>query len=287
MLDFSDYSHCTLCPRNCRVNRNAGETGVCGETAEMRITSISAHFGEEPPISGTRGSGTVFFSGCAMQCRFCQNYDISCLHVGDILSVQQVVKRLRRLYQQQGIHNVNFVAPDHFLPHTIEIVKQLRKHQVPLPILYNTSGYMKVDKVDALAGVADMFMPDFKFADAELARQQARAGDYPEIALQALQRMVHHAGFLDVPLTDRTPARSGVLVRHLVLPGYVQNSIDVLDLLHSEFGKDIPINLMSQFWPARRQADRNLNRRLNRDEFEAVAAHARDLGFSNLLIQTM
>ncbi len=287
MIDFSSYKNCTLCPRNCGVNRSSGETGICGETTKLRIASINAHFGEEPPISGTHGSGTVFFSGCAMHCRFCQNYDISCWHIGDVKSPQQVAGQLSSLYQHQSIHNINFVTPDHFLPHTIDIVKQLRQHNVPLPVLYNTSGYMKIEMVDALVDYADMYMPDFKFAEPELARAQAAAPDYPRVALAAIERMVLQKGFLDRDLNSRTPAQRGVFVRHLVLPGHVENSIQALKMLFDVFGTDVPINLMSQYWPARQQRDKSLNRRLRADEFETAAGYARDLGFTNLLLQTL
>ncbi len=253
----------------------------------MRIASIGAHFGEEPPISGTRGSGTVFFAGCSMRCRFCQNYDISCLHSGDVKTVDQVAARLKSLYDHQGIHNVNFVTPDHYLPHTIEIVKALRRNQVPLPILYNTSGYEKAEMVDELADYADMYMPDFKFAESDLAQAQASAPEYPKVALEALERMVQQKGFLDTPLTARTPAQRGVFVRHLVLPGHVSNSTKTLQVLFDTFGTDIPVNLMSQFWPARRQKDSALNRRLRAHEFEEVVSYARDFGFTNLLIQSL
>lgn len=284
MKNASLYSPCRLCPRSCGIDRFAGETGVCGETAELRIAAIEAHFGEEPPISGTHGSGTVFFSGCTLRCAFCQNFQISCHHLGEVMTAAQVAERLQRL-TERGIHNVNFVTPDHFLPHTVEIVDELRRRGVGLPILYNTSGYCKVESLRLPEGVADMYLPDYKYADAELAQRLSRARDYPEVALAAIAEMVRQTGFLDAFIEDKPIATRGVLVRHLVLPGQVQNSLDVLTTLFLEFGKELPVSLMSQYWPAQRMKEPELNRRVTHDEFYAVHDHALALGFKYLFVQ--
>lgn len=279
------YSPCRLCPRGCGVNRIEGETGICGESAELRIASIEAHFGEEPPISGRRGSGTVFFSGCTLRCAFCQNYQISCQHLGETMTVVQVAERLERLNRQRGIHNVNFVTPDHFLPHTLAIVAELRRRAVDLPILYNTSGYCRVESLRLLEGIADMFLPDYKYADHELAQTLSHAHDYPDVALAAIAEMVRQTGFLDAFTEDKPVATRGVLVRHLLLPGQVQNSLDALTTLFLEFGKELPLSLMSQYWPARRMKAEELNRRVTPDEFHEVHDHALALGFRHLFVQ--
>ncbi len=284
---MQDYENCTLCPRNCAVNRLQGKKGFCGETAELRIASIEAHFGEEPPISGSNGSGTVFFSGCAMRCVFCQNYQISCFHVGKSFTSSQVAERLQQLQATQGIHNVNFVTPDHFLPHTIEIVTLLRQKQVTIPILYNTSGYMKVEAVRRLQEYADIHMPDYKYADAELAHALSRCRDYPTVALSAIGEMVRQKGFLDSSAGRREIAQRGVLVRHLVLPGQEQNSIDALSILYGEFGPKLPISLMSQYRPLRMLKLAEMNRPLRNEEFYRVYEHALALGFRNLFVQHM
>lgn len=156
------YKKCTLCPRNCMVDRTQGKIGFCGETEQLRISSIGAHFGEEPPISGTNGSGTIFFTGCSLKCCFCQNYQISFDGMGNYYTSEEVENRIEKLIQSHGIHNVNFVTPDHFFPHTIEIVKILRNHGIRIPILYNTSGYQKIESVQMLKNYADIYMPDFK-----------------------------------------------------------------------------------------------------------------------------
>ncbi|NLP12326.1 radical SAM protein [bacterium] len=284
---MQDYENCTLCPRNCAVNRLQGKKGFCGETAELRIASIEAHFGEEPPISGRNGSGTVFFSGCAMRCVFCQNYQISCFHVGKPYLSSRAADQLEQLYAVHGIHNVNFVTPDHFLPHTIEIVTLLRQKQVTIPILYNTSGYMKVEAVRRLQEYADIYMPDYKYADAELAHVLSRCRDYPAVALSAVGEMVRQKGFLDAGAGRREIARRGVLVRHLVLPGQEQNSIDALSILYGEFGPKLHISLMSQYRPLRMIKLAEMNRPLRSEEFYRVYEHALALGFRNLFVQHM
>ncbi len=286
-MSYELYNHCTLCPRRCGVDRNKGKRGFCGETAQMRIASIDAHFGEEPPISGSRGSGTVFFSGCTLNCVYCQNYQISCFHMGAVMTVEEAVNRILQLYREQRIHNVNFVTPDHFLPHTIDIAQKVKATIPDLPILYNTSGYMTIDSLRLIEAVADLYMPDYKYADAELAQRYSRCRDYPQVALEALVEMVRQKGFLDSFLTDRHTARRGVFVRHLVLPGHVENSIDALSILFNEFGADLPISLMSQYWPARMVKYAELNRRLHREEFYRVYDHAMELGFKNMFVQHM
>lgn len=282
---MQEYQNCALCPRNCQIDRLQGKKGFCGETAEMRIASIEAHFGEEPPISGVNGSGTVFFSGCALRCVFCQNYQISCFHVGQYLTPKQVAEKIGQLYQVQNIHNVNFVTPDHFLPHTIEIVKALRTAHIPLPVLYNTSGYQSVASIRRLQDYADMYMPDYKYADQEPAFELSRCRDYPTVALDAIAEMVRQKGFLDSVTQDRQVARRGVLVRHLVLPGYVDNSLNALSVLFTEFSADLPLSLMSQYRPVRMIKKAEMNRPLRSEEFYRVYEHALSLGFRNMFVQ--
>jgi putative pyruvate formate lyase activating enzyme len=288
MMTSQEYFRaCQLCPRQCGVNRLDGEIGFCGETAALRIATIEAHFGEEPPISGTNGSGTVFFSGCTLQCAFCQNYQISQQHVGDVWPVSAVVGRLANLVQRSGIHNVNFVTPDQFLPHTWEIVAELRRRGIELPSVYNISGYERVELVKATEAYADMYLPDFKFADRELSAQLASCQDYPDVALNALAEMVRQKGFLDTftTTTAETIARRGVLVRHLILPGQVANSLKVLDMLFLEFGRNLPLSLMSQYHPVPPCQQGNWGRRITVPEFEEVYNHALSLGLRHLFVQ--
>ena len=278
---------CRLCPRQCGVNRLHGEIGFCGETAQLRVAWIEPHFGEEPPISGTHGSGTVFFSGCTLQCDFCQNYQLSHLHLGNLTTVADVVQRLETLSVTQGIHNVNFVTPDHFFPYTIEIMSALRKNNIRIPSVYNMSGYERIDSLRGIADCADIYLPDFKYADRQLGERLAHCRNYPVAALDAIAEMVRQKGFLDVFLAGDPDqiARQGVLVRHLILPGQVQNSIDALSMLFLEFGKDLPLSVMSQYHPVDPCRIPGFERRITEDEFQQVYEHALSLGFHHLFVQ--
>ncbi len=288
---MNNYTNCSLCPRECNIDRTQDQTGYCGETSQFRISSISAHFGEEPPISGTNGSGTIFFTGCSLKCCYCQNYQISFEGMGNFYTCTQVVDELEKLVLSYDIHNVNFVTPDHFLPHTIKIVELLRQRNLSLPILYNMSGYQKTESVKNLEDYADIYMPDFKYADRELAKELSHAEDYPDKALESLIEMVRQKGFLDSFTENKQIASRGVLVRHLILPEQVQNSKNVLSTLFIEFGREIPISLMSQYYPPERlKMDKTasiqfLKRRITLEEFEEVYEHALSLGFTNILVQ--
>ncbi|HPR18091.1 MAG TPA: radical SAM protein [Candidatus Cloacimonadota bacterium] len=291
-LSFTDYKHCLLCPRECGIDRTENKKGFCGETAQLRIASMGAHFGEEPPISGRNGSGTVFFSGCSLKCCYCQNYQISFQGLGKTYTCQQVADELLKLAVEKGIHNVNFVTPDHFFPHAVKIVELLRADNFSLPILFNMSGYQKLESIQSLKNYADIYLPDYKYADAKLAKALSSAEDYPEIALMALSEMIKQKGFLDSFVADKEIANRGVLVRHLLLPGQVQNSQDVLTTLFLEFGRDIPISLMSQYYPpdeiiasAAFQKSDFLQRTATISEFEEVYEHALKLGLNNLFVQ--
>ncbi|MBD3307125.1 radical SAM protein [candidate division KSB3 bacterium] len=278
---------CRVCPRQCGANRAEGTLGFCGEGAHLRVASIEAHFGEEPPISGEHGSGTVFFSGCTLQCDFCQNYQISRSHIGTIMTVAEVVQRLTDLSVARRIHNVNFVTPDHFLPHTIEIVQLLRARGIDLPIVYNLSGYERQETLHALEGYADIYLPDFKYADTRLGERLSHCRDYPSIALDAIAEMIRQQGILDVARSEHLTgtALRGVLVRHLILPGYIQNSLDALSMLFLEFGNTLPLSLMSQYSPVTPCPDPQLRRRITDEEFSLVYTHALELGFQTLFVQ--
>jgi len=265
----------------------------------LRIAAIEAHLGEEPPISGKNGSGTVFFSGCSLRCQFCQNYQISHEGLGREWMVEEVVDRLAALHEHQGIHNANFVAPDHFLPHTVAVVRSLRERDIRIPIVYNLSGYQRLESLRLIEPVADIYLPDFKYADAAVGRSLSNSPDYASVALEALSEMVRQKGFLDTFFRDHRDesatasrgdlsrsSRRGVLVRHLILPGHVQNALQTLRMVFVEFGGELPISLMSQYMPVRQFPPGSpLNRRVTRDEFREVFQHAHDLGFRNLFVQ--
>jgi len=287
-MQIKDYQECRLCPRDCGVNRLKGEKGVCGESAECRVASSFAHHGEEPFFSGRYGSGTIFFSGCASRCFFCQNADVSLEHHGVLVSAEDLHRMAVHLIQQK-VHNLNFVSPDHFWPHVEALCLRLRKEGHQLPFIYNCSGYSCPEMIVRAAKTIDVFMPDFKFADADLSQQCMGDRHYPDLALAALQEMVAARGFLkpwDVEGQDT--ARHGVLVRHLVLPGHVENSVRVLNLLYENFGEMVPISLMSQFQPTRRCRERGmLTNSVRREEYLKVLDTVRQYGFTQVYAQPL
>lgn len=284
-----NFKNCSLCPRNCRVDRTQNESGYCGESDQLRIATIEAHFGEEPPISGTNGSGTVFLTGCSLKCNFCQNYQISHQKLGNMTSVAAVVDIIMQLRDDQHIHNVNFVTPDHFFPHTIQIVNELRNKGIELPIVYNLSGFQKIESLKMIEPVADIYLPDFKYSDPDLARKLSNSSNYPELALAAIAEMVRQKGFLDYFQNQSNDpasiATTGVLVRHMILPGQIENSINALTTLYLEFGSELPLSLMSQYCPVQILPFDFLNRSVSQDEFNQILEHAMNLGFENLFVQ--
>jgi putative pyruvate formate lyase activating enzyme len=289
MSDRKIYQNCQLCPRKCQVNRTNSKLGYCGENDQLRIAAIDAHFGEEPSISGTNGSGTVFFTGCSLKCIYCQNYQISHQGIGKYKSVDAVVDSIVHLIVEHQIHNVNFVTADHFFPHSIEIVHVLEQRGIAIPIVYNLSGYQQINSLKMIETAADIYLPDFKYSDHSLAKQLSNCNDYPEVALEAISEMVRQKGFLDsfnhqASGTARISTR-GVLVRHLILPGHVKNSIDALTTLFLEFGEKLPISLMSQYYPIKTFSFEFLNRNVTPAEFEIIYRHALELGFENMFVQ--
>jgi len=283
------YSPCRLCPRQCATDRLEGTPGVCGETAELRIASYGPHMGEEPCFSGIRGSGAIFFSGCPCHCLFCQNWQISNARGKGHATTADEFHQMALSLIEQGVHNLNFVTPDHFWPHIEALCVRLRGEGVTLPFLFNSSGYQLPAMIARYAAQMDIFLPDFKFADPILARQVMRDERYPEIALESIRLMVAEKGFLDpFDPTGIEMARQGVLVRHLVLPGHLENTLQILDLLHEEFGRWLPLSLMSQYTPIPAVETRPpFNRSLTPEEYQAALNHAKELGFENLLIQPL
>lgn len=287
-MDTAPYRNCQLCPRDCKVDRVQGKLGFCGESATCKIAFIGPHFGEEPSFTGSRGSGTIFFSGCSSQCFFCQNYQISIRHDGRAVTPAELLSEVRALLAK-GVHNLNFVTPDHFWPHIKNLCLALREEKIRVPTLFNSSGYQKPEMIEEYSECMDMFLPDFKFAEPELAQKCMGDRRYPEIALAALRAMVKQKGFLEPwDPTGRSPAKRGVLVRHLVLPGFVQNSLKALKLLHKEFGSGIPLSVMSQFRPLSECCKRHeLERAVKAEEYEEVLALVEKLGFEKVYTQEL
>ncbi len=286
---FDHYKKCDLCPRGCGIDRfRKGKntpSGFCMEGADLRVAYIGPHFGEEPPITGEHGSGTVFFTGCSLRCSYCQNHQISSGGMGQLTTLKAVLKRIEKMITVDRVQNVNFVTPDHFFPHVFQLVTLLRKKGYTLPMVFNLSGYQSKDMLRTAQDFVDIYLPDFKYADSSLAVKLSRCPNYPETALEAISEMVRQKGFLNAIETGAPLAGRGVLVRHLILPGKVENSRNALTSLFLEFGPHLPLSLMSQYTPALPQTDDDLNRSITRNEFERVYRHALDLGFEQLFVQ--
>ncbi|MGM0425951.1 MAG: radical SAM protein, partial [Thermodesulfobacteriota bacterium] len=224
-------------------------------------------------------------SGCTLQCTFCQNHQISRGGRGEPLHLDQLSKRIKEMIYLHQVHNLNLVTADHFLPHALRLVDRLKADGFNLPVVFNLSGYQSLPWLKMAADGADIYLPDFKYTDARLAGRLSASPKYPETALEAISEMVRQKGFLDTFSNGAEIAKKGVLVRHLILPGYVHNSINALSSLFLEFGKDLPLSLMSQYYPVVEQTDPRLNRTIADDEFHQVYAQARALGFRNLFVQ--
>lgn len=282
----STLSACELCPRRCRADRAAGERGVCGATDTLRLARAALHFWEEPPISGEAGSGTVFFSGCPLKCVYCQNHEISTGNFGIDVSPERLAQIMLEL-QDQGALNINLVTATHYAHLLPEAIATARARGLVVPIVYNTSGYERVEAVRELDDLVDIWLTDFKYADAGLGRALSHVPDYPSVAQSALIEMARqlerHGG--GAARADGTWTR-GIIVRHLVLPGHAEDSCRVLDFIWDAVG-DVPISVMNQYTPnaAMRAAGGELARAVTREEYERVLDHADDLGFTQMFWQ--
>lgn len=245
-------SACTLCPRKCGVDRLSGKTGVCKTGEKAWVSSYGPHFGEESPLVGTHGSGTIFFTRCNLLCLFCQNFDISHEGAGEPVSAQQLAQIMLEL-QKQGCHNINFVTPSHVVPQILESLDIAAENGLCIPLVYNTSAYDRVSTLKLLDGIADIYMPDFKFWDPNLAWKACNAPDYPEAARKAIKEMHRQAG--DLVLDEERIARRGLLIRHLVLPRGMAGTREIMRFIAKEISADTYVNIMSQYRPCGRAAE--------------------------------
>lgn len=268
-------SDCTVCPRSCHVNRAAGEHGYCRAGVDVRVASYGPHFGEEEPLVGSRGSGTVFFSWCNLRCVFCQNYDVSRGYAGSDVTVQELARIMGEL-QAMGCHNINLVSPSHYVPQIIEAVLIAAREGLNLPLVYNTGGYDSVDTLRLLDGIVDIYMPDLKYLDTEKAARYSDASDYPQVARAAIKEM--HAQVGDLVCDGRGVAVRGMIVRHLVLPGELGQTEKVIRWVAAELSPTTYLNVMGQYHPAY-QASRypELARRLARDEYVRALELVREI----------
>lgn len=277
----NNFENCTLCPRNCGADRTKG-AGFCGERDVLRISRAALHFWEEPCISGTRGSGTVFFCGCQLKCSFCQNHDIANSIGGGEISPERLAEIFFELCDK-GAHNINLVTPSHFTPLIIEAVDMAKSRGFALPFVWNCGGYEKPETLETLRGYVDVFMPDFKYMSAETAARYSAAKDYPEVAMSAVSKMFELVGKTNYD-SDGMMTR-GVLVRHLVLPTHADESIDILKYLYDNFGNDIAYGIMNQYTPMPFEKHPELSRKLTTYEYQKVLAAAEKIGITNGFVQ--
>lgn len=286
LLETASLGHCELCPRRCGANRAAGARGVCGADDSLKIARAALHYWEEPPISGERGSGTIFFSACPLKCVYCQNHEISTGGFGIEVAPGRLVEIMLEL-QEQGAHNINLVTATHYAHLLPDAIGEARRRGLSIPIVYNTSGYEREEAVAELAGLVDVWLVDYKYADADLGRALSHVADYPETAARALSRMCAAVAARGGELVDADGMmRRGVIVRHLVLPGHTDDSCRVLDRIWDVAG-DVPISVMNQYTPNERMraSGGELSRAVTEDEYEFVLDHADDVGFTQMFWQ--
>lgn len=282
-------SDCNICPRECRADRFAGRTGYCGTDAGMNISSICIHRGEEPVISGPDGICNIFFAGCNLQCIYCQNHEISrpCRqNAGGNFTLAETLETVESILSS-GIKAVGFVSPSHVVPQVKAIIKGLHERGLNPITVYNTNSYDKVEVIDGLEGIIDVYLPDYKYVTTGIAKQYSDAADYPEVALKALKRMYYQKGS-GLLVDDDGRAENGILIRHLVLPGHAGESRKVLRSIADELSTGVHLSLMSQYHPVHSVRNHSmLGRELYREEYESVAGEMEKLGFRNGWLQDL
>lgn len=283
MKNMNKYENCLLCPRKCGINRSTGQTGVCGVSSEIKVARAALHYWEEPCISGKRGSGAVFFSGCSLHCVFCQNREISDGKEGKVISKERLSDIFIEL-AGKGANNINLVTPGQYIPDIVWAVNDAKSRGMKLPIIYNTSGYENVTELKLLEGIVDVYLPDFKYMDSTLSARYSRAKDYPSVAKQALSEMVRQQP--DVVIDDATGLiQKGVIVRQLLLPGHVNDAKAVLKYLYDTYHDHVYISMMSQFTPIALKDYPEINRTVTKREYERLVNYAIEIGITNAFIQ--
>lgn len=287
---FSEYTACQLCPRKCLVNRSDSQLGFCAQSDKLRAARAALHFWEEPIISGTHGSGAVFFSGCNLRCVFCQNQSIAIGKVGKEISVNRLSQIFLEL-QEKGANNINLVTPTPYVPHIVEALKAAKDRGLNIPIIYNCSGYESSKTLDLLNGLIDIYLPDMKYYSPELSKAYSNAPDYFEVTKLAIEKMFNQVGspnFINpTDHSEKTPILAkGVIVRHLLLPGQTKDSKKILRYLYETYKDNIYISIMNQYTPIQKNENYpELNRRISDEEYNRVINFALKLGIENAFIQ--
>jgi putative pyruvate formate lyase activating enzyme len=273
---------CTACPRNCRADRLADKFAVCKTGRYAVVSSYFPHRGEEDCLRGWKGSGTIFFCGCNLRCVFCQNFDISWQLRGAPTPPERLAAMMLEL-QAEGCHNINFVTPEHVVPQIVEALPRAIAGGLRLPLVYNTGAYDSMESLELMDGIVDIYMPDFKYWDAEMARKYSRAPDYPEVARRAIKEMHRQVG--DLLLDEHGVARRGLLIRHLVMPGDVAGTREVMRWIVRELSPDTYVNVMPQYYPAGKVSSleyTEINRRVTPGEYERALDEACRAGLKRL-----
>jgi len=274
---------CTLCPRNCKVNRNNNELGFCNMESELLVARASLHFWEEPIISGDKGSGTVFFSGCNLKCVFCQNFNISNNNFGKTISIERLSEIFLEL-QQQGAHNINLVTPTHFVPHIIKALKIAKANGLIIPIVYNSSGYENIETIKLLNGYIDVYLPDFKYFNNKYAIKYSKCPNYFEYTSKAIEEMIKQVG---KPKFDNDGMLiKGVIVRHMLLPGLLDDSKKIIHYLVDKYNDKIFISIMNQYTPTNNlDKYKEIDKTVDNNDYQELINYAIDIGIKNGFIQ--
>jgi putative pyruvate formate lyase activating enzyme len=281
---YSKMDRCSVCPRKCGADRNNGQKGLCETAEKIFVASSSVHTGEEPPISANRGSGAIFFSNCTLNCVFCQNYPISQLGNGKKVSLEDLVDMMLNL-QNRGVHNINFVTPTHYSPQIAKSTYIARKKGLRVPILYNCSGYEDIETLKLLKGTVDIYLPDIKYSDDETAFKYSGVKNYVEVNRAALKEMKKQVG--DLTVDDEGTAQKGVIVRHLVLPGNIENTKKALEFIAEELSENTFVSLMAQYHTAHKSNNfKELSHSLTKEEYEEAVSYLELLNLENGWVQS-
>lgn len=280
---LSMLEKCSLCPRRCYVNRLDGELGFCTASVDVKIAKVSLHQWEEPCISGTFGSGTVFFSNCNLNCVFCQNHTISQKGTGKIVSIYGLSEIFLE-QQMRGAHNINLVTPTHYVPQIIEALKIAKSRGLTIPILYNSNAYESIDTIKALSGFIDVYLPDLKYYKNKYALKYSKAPNYFNIASEVITEMISQVG--EVKFDDAGLIQKGVIIRHLMLPGLLFDSKKIVDFIYSTFHDSVYISLMNQYTPMHKAAKYpEINKPLNPNHYDTLIDYCINLGITKCFIQ--
>ena len=281
MEKFIEYENCNICPRNCNVNRYKS-VGYCKMPAQLYASRASIHMWEEPPISGENGSGTVFFTGCNLKCIYCQNYEIALGSYGEEINSEKLADIYLNL-QKNNVHNINLVTPSHYIPTIRKSLIIAKKRGLNIPVVYNTSSYDSVESLKTLRGLVDIYLADFKYFSNDISKKYSNAKNYVEVAKSAIEEMYNQVGINQ--FDENEMMKSGVIVRHLMLPDHLEDSKKIVRYLYSEYKDNIYLSLMNQFTPVRKVKYENLNKKISIKDYDKLIDYAISLGVENAFIQ--